>query len=207
MRIPNVTQIHGITGMEQYVNLNDEQLMQYVAGGDSMALEALYDRYAPSVMGVVFRILQDRAAAEEVVQETFWRIWESASAFQTERGSFTSWLFTIARRQAIDITRRRKVRPQPARSEAEEKQIYTRPDPGPFVDDVAWLQIQRQQIRAALAKLSPEQYQVIDLAYFKGMTRKEIAEYTDTPLGTIHTRARLGLQKLRTVLVAEGVDA
>lgn len=193
--------------METYANLNDEQLMTYVAGGSSEALETLYDRYAPMVLGVIMRVLPDRAVAEEVLQEAFWRIWDKADAFHAERGSFTSWLFSIARRQAIDVTRRQNVRPQAARDEAEEKQMHLHPDPGYQVDEAAWLEIQRQQVKSALTVLSPEQYEVIALAYYHGLTRQEIAELTGNPLGTIHTRARLGLQKLRTVLEAQGVEA
>jgi RNA polymerase sigma-70 factor (ECF subfamily) len=192
--------------METYTNLNDEQLMAFVVSGNSNALEALYDRYAPTVLGVVARIVQDQGVAEEVLQEAFWRVWDKAELFEEQRGTFSSWLFSIARRQAIDVTRRQKIRPQAARDEGEEKQMRLRPDPNQ-VDEAAWQAIQRQQVQEALDTLSPEQYQVIELAYYQGMTRQEIAEYTGNPLGTIHTRARLGLQKLRVVLEAQGVEA
>jgi len=193
--------------MEAQANLSDEQLMNQVANGDSVALEALYDRHAPRVLGVVMRILPDRPVAEEVLQETFWRIWDKADAYHVDRGTFTSWLFSIARRQAIDVTRRQKVRPQAARDEREATQMQLRPDPDGHVDEAAWLAIQRQQVKSALTVLSPEQYEVIALAYYQGLTRQEIAESTGSPLGTVHTRARLGLQKLRTVLEAQGVEA
>lgn len=193
--------------MDTYADFSDEQLMSRVAEGDNSALEALYDRYASMVLGVVMRILPDRPVAEEVLQETFWRIWDKADTFQAKRGSFTSWMFSIARRLAIDVTRRQKVRPQAARNETEEDEMQRQPDPENQVDEVAWLAIQQQQIKKAMAALSPEQYEVIALAYFQGLTRKEIAESTGNPLGTIHTRARLGLQKLRTVLEAQGVEA
>jgi RNA polymerase sigma-70 factor (ECF subfamily) len=192
--------------METYTNLNDEQIMTLVVSGNCDALEVLYDRYAPMVLGVVTRIVQDRNMAEEVLQEAFWRVWDKADSFEQQRGSFSSWLFSIARRQAIDVTRRQKIRPQVARDEGEEKQMRLHPDQTQ-VDEVAWQAIQRQQVQEALDALSPEQYQVIELAYYQGMTRQEIAEYTGNPLGTIHTRARLGLQKLRVVLEAQGVEA
>ena len=193
--------------METYTHLNDEQLMNRVSHGDSDALETLYDRYAPVVLGVVMRILSDRPVAEDVLQETFWRIWHKADTFHIERGSFTSWLFSIARRQAIDVSRRQNVRPQAARDEAEVKQMQLYADPTSQVDETAWLKMQRQQVKSALKVLSPEQYEVIALAYYHGLTRQEIAELTGNPLGTVHTRARLGLQKLRTVLEAHGVEA
>lgn len=193
--------------MEVYADLNDEELMARVAAGDSSALEMLYDRYAPAVLGVVMRILQNRSLAEEVLQETFWRIWDKAQSFHSERGSFTSWLFSIARRQAIDVTRRQKVRPQAARDETEENQMNLMPDADNRVDEAAWLAIQRQQVKSALSLLTPEQYEVISLAYYHGLTRKEIAETTGNPLGTVHTRARLGLIKLKSVLEAQGMEA
>ena len=187
--------------------LDDEQLMARVAGGDQKALATLYDRYARSVMGLAIQILRDRPAAEEVVQETFWRVWNHAGTFEARRGTFTSWMFSIARRHAIDMTRRQKVRPQAARSDAEEAIMWASPDPAEGVAEAAWLSIQRQRVRAILDELPDEQYEVIRLAYFQGMTRQEIAEATNNPLGTIHTRARLALKKLRALLQAEGIEA
>ena len=187
--------------------LDDEQLMARVAGGDEKALATLYDRYAPSVMGLAIQVLRDRAAAEEVVQETFWRVWRHARTFEAQRGTFTSWMFSIARRRAIDVTRRQKVRPQAARSEAEEARFNSSPDPAEGVAEAAWVSMQRQRVREAINQLPHEQYEVIRLAYFQGMTRQEIADKTNNPLGTIHTRARLALIKLRSYLQEEAIDA
>jgi len=101
--------------------LSDEQLMVRAAHKDPAALELLYDRYAPAVMGLALKMIGDRALAEEVVQETFWRVWRNADSFREQRGSFPAWLFGIARNLTIDMCRRRKVRPQPARDDAEEQ--------------------------------------------------------------------------------------
>src|SRR5215208_6219788 len=90
----------------------DENLVTQVAQGNSAALEALYDRYAATVLGVSLKVIGDRALAEDVLQETFWRVWQSAATYQPQRGSFTGWLFRIARNLAIDAYRRRNVRPQ-----------------------------------------------------------------------------------------------
>ena len=179
--------------------------MAQVVAGDSAALETLYDRYAPTVQGVVLRIVPDRTVAEEIVQETFWRVWDKAAGFDANRGKFSTWLFSIARRLAIDTTRRQKIRPQAARSEAEETRMLRQPDDASVVE-TAVLHIEQERVRSALTVLSPEQYQVIELAYFRGLTRQEIAQAIDKPLGTIHTRARLGLQKLRTALEAAGLE-
>jgi len=188
------------------MNLADEQLMAQVVAGDSTALETLYDRYAASLMGVVLRIVKERTVAEEIVQETFWRVWDKADGFDPNRGKFSTWMYSIGRRLAIDHTRRQKIRPQAARSEAEEEIMLRKPDGKTNVVETAALHIEQERVRSALTALSPEQYEVIELAYFKGLTRREIAEEIDTPLGTIHTRARLGLQKLRTALEAAGLS-
>jgi RNA polymerase sigma-70 factor (ECF subfamily) len=188
------------------MNIADEALMAQVVAGDSTALEKLYDRYAAILMGVVLRIVQDRHIAEEIVQETFWRVWDKAHLFDNSQGQFSTWMYSIGRRLAIDHTRRQKIRPQAARNEAEEESLLREPDGAPHVAEMADLRIQQERIRSVLNMLSPEQFQVIELAYFKGLTRQEIAQEIDTPLGTIHTRARLGLQKLRTALEAAGIE-
>lgn len=179
--------------------------MALVVAGDSNALETLYDRYAAPLMGVVLRIVKERAVAEEIVQETFWRVWDKADSFNADRGKFTTWMYSIGRRLAIDYTRRQKIRPQAARSEAEEEIMLREPDEATNVVETANLHFEQERVRSALSVLSPEQYEVIELAYFKGLTRQEIAQAVDAPLGTIHTRARLGLQKLRTALEGAGM--
>lgn len=189
--------------MTTLTSQQDEQLMASVAAGNSAAFEELYDRYAPAVLGMLVKTLQDRPLAEEALQESFWRVWEKAHSFNEDRGSFRAWIFSIAKRQAIDTIRRQKVRPQTVRDEAEELKLAAQPNPGPAVDEAAWLAIESQKVRAALEQLSPEQVQVIELAYFEGLTRQEISQATGDPLGTVHTRARLGLQKLRSILKGE----
>lgn len=181
----------------------DEVLAARLAQGDASALEALYDRYASRVLGVALKISADRALAEDILQETFWRAWKSAATYQPQRGSFTAWLFRIARNLAIDHFRRQRLRPKatPGMEEADPV-IEQLPDPQVDVVNQAQWSLDFQQVRSALATLPAEQRQVIEMAYFQGMTRQEIAEATGEALGTIHTRARLGLQKLHRVLEA-----
>ena len=188
------------------LKIADEQLMTQVKAGDNTALETLYDRYAATLMGVVLRIVGQRFVAEEIVQETFWRVWDKADSFDQTQGKFSTWMYSIGRRLAIDDTRRQKVRPEAAASEAEEERMLREPD-GANVVETAALRIEQARVRSALAELSPEQYQVIELAYFKGLTRQEIAQAIDKPLGTVHTRARLGLQNLRSALAAAGIES
>jgi RNA polymerase sigma-70 factor (ECF subfamily) len=181
-------------------DVSDEQLMARVAAGDERALEALYDRHAAAAMGLALRIMGDRASAEDVVQETFLRVWRHAASFRREQGRFTSWMFSIAHRLAIDGLRRRSVRPQPAQSAAEEQAMARQASDEAAVPEAAWASMRQQQVRQALASLPKEQLQVIELAYFQGLTRQEIAAATQSPVGTVHTRARLALEKLRGAL-------
>ena len=192
--------------MEQLAGLSDEQLMARVAARDSAAFELLYDRYAPVVLGVVVKIVGDRAVGEEVLQDTYWRIWTQAASYDPAKGQLRPWLFSIARRLALDVLRRQSVRPQPARDEGEARRLETAPAPGEDVSTAVGDALVAAQLRGALDQLSAEQRRVLELAYFGGLTRQEIAHVTNTPLGTVHTRARLGLQNLRAKLETSGTD-
>jgi RNA polymerase sigma-70 factor, ECF subfamily len=181
--------------------LSDEVLAARVAQGDQTAFEALYDRYASIVLGMALRITGERAIAEDILQETFWRMWQSAGTYQPQRGTFTSWLFTIARNLAIDAYRRHSVRPTAVTDAIDADPILDQMlDPNMNVPEQAQSNLLAQQARKALKTLPSEQRQVIELAYFSGMTRQEIAKAAGQPMGTIHTRARLGIQKLREAL-------
>lgn len=184
--------------------LSDEVLAARVARGDSAALEALYDRHASTVLGILVQVIGDRAIAEDVLQETFWRLWKSAASYDAQRGSFTGWLFRIARNLAIDVHRRTHVRPQAVGITNEADVLADRtPDPDTDIPAQVQADFRNRQVRSALATLPRLQRQVIEMAYFYGMTRQEIAEATGEALGTVHTRARLGLQKLREELDRE----
>ena len=177
---------------------SDETLVMQVVRGNSSALEVLYDRYASVVLGIALKILGDQPQAEDILQETFWRVWKNAATYQPQLGSFTSWLFRIARNLSIDAYRRRSVRPQAIVSASGSEPILEEaPDPDMDVAEQAQSILMNRQVRKALASLPGVQRQVIEMAYFYGMTRQEIAEATGEALGTIHTRARLALQKLR----------
>ena len=186
--------------------ITDERLVARTVRGDVAAFEVLYDRYASTVMGLALRIVADHALAEEVVQETFWRVWQNAASFQAQRGAFAGWLLGITRNLAIDLCRRRRVRPQVLLDQADESPIERIPDQAADVAEAAWTAIKHQQVYAALSDLPPDQRRVIELAYFGGLTRQEIAAKTGEPLGTIHTRARLALKKLRAALLAQGFE-
>ena len=177
--------------------LTDEQLMRFVAQDESWALAELYDRYARLVFSLALKTLNDRASAEEVVQEVYAKVWRNAAAFSPDRGKFSSWLIGIAHHQCIDELRRRRVRPisEPV-DESAANEFATEDDPA----DAALHSLERARVLQALAQLPPEQRVVIEQAYFGGLTHQEIAERYGHPLGTVKTRLRLGMQKLKQLL-------
>ncbi len=171
-----------------------------VARDESGALSELYDRYARLVFSLALQILNDRSACEEIVQEVFAKVWRGAHEYSTERGKFSSWLVGIARHQCIDELRRRRVRPAPDSLDQEPMfELASDDDPA----EAAAYSMQRQAIQAALAQIPAEQRQVIELAFFGGLTHQEIALRCEEPLGTVKTRMRLGMQKLRELLKDE----
>lgn len=186
--------------------LSDEHLLQRVTLGEIPAFRQLYDRYGPRVLGLSNKIIGDYALAEEVTQETFWRIWRNAHAYNTGRGTFQNWMYGIARNLSIDMLRSHKrVRLESlsipdAEGGEQTRQLQDDHD----VMESAFASLQQEQIHQALACLPDEQREVIDWIYFQGKTRREIALEQDIPFGTINTRARLALQKLRQALQANG---
>jgi RNA polymerase sigma-70 factor (ECF subfamily) len=174
--------------------------MDRVSAQDSAALEALYERYGSAVAGLGRRILVERGAVDDLVQETFWRVWTGAGSFRPSRGRFSSWLFGIAHHLAIDHLRRARSRPQALDQEQEAEGI----DLETNVAEAAEISIVSALVREAFGALPSEQQRVLELAFFRGLSRREISETLGVPLGTIHTRARLGLLKLRAELQTRG---
>jgi RNA polymerase sigma-70 factor (ECF subfamily) len=178
--------------------IKDEQLIQAVAQGERRAFETLYDRYSPVVFGLALKMLGDREVAEEAVQEIFWRVWQRAKSFDPNR-AFAPWLFGIAHNYCIDELRRRRARPQPVYEDDDHPVLSTIADDAD-VSEAALQSEQRRVVLNALRELPTEQRQALELAYFGGLTQQEIATRLGNPLGTIKTRMRLGLQKLRSIL-------
>lgn len=177
--------------------LRDEELLALVLRRQEAALAAIYDRYGRLVYTIALRITGDRQTAEEVVQDVFQNVWQAAGTFQPGVGAFSSWLLGIARHRAIDATRSKRER---ARSR-EQALDFERPvgdESG--LDRTVEQDLLRDEVRGALAELPPAQRQAIEMAYYGGLTRAEIAERLGEPLGTIKTRLRLGLVKLRDLL-------
>ena len=176
------------------------------ARGDARALEALYDRYARIVMSFSMRMLSDPSAAEELTQEVFFRAWRQAGSFNASRGSFATWILSITHNMAIDELRKRKRRPLRAELEDPLATLANVSDSDRSVEDYAWLGSLRDEVRDALSILPESQRRAIELAYFRGYTQREVAEIMNEPLGTIKTRMRLGMRKLRNHLEDQEVE-
>lgn len=187
----------------QRVEMSDADLAAQLAVGEQWPMEVLYDRYVRLVFSVVLKVLHDKERAEDVVQEVFARVWRSADGFQASRGSFSSWLLAIAHNRAIDELRRQGTQKRQVILLDEDNAIRSVSDPASGPAEQAWIAQERRRVRTALRQLPPEQREVIVLAYFGGLTQRDIAAQTNTPLGTVKTRVRLGLQKLRELLKAE----
>lgn len=183
--------------------LPDDELVRRMAGGEVEALDILYDRYARAVYAFAVRIVGDGLLAEEVLQEAFVRAWQQSQRFELARGSFASWLLSITHNLAIDEVRKRQRRPQRAVSVDIADVLQGEVDTTVDVEEAAEAAELRTRIQAAMATLPEAQRRVIELAFFDGLTQREIATFLDEPLGTIKTRMRLGMQKLRDLLAAE----
>ena len=175
--------------------ISDSDLLHAVARGDQAALAAIYDRYRLILFGLVLRILHDRAEAEDVLQETFLQVWRRAGDFDEARGRAFTWLVTIARSRALDRLRSSGSR---ARLGEEAAQI-PREEVGDAALDAAKSET-GAVVRRALAELPKEQQEALFLAYFEGLTQTEIAARLGDPLGTVKTRMRSGMIRLRELL-------
>jgi RNA polymerase sigma-70 factor (ECF subfamily) len=185
-----------------YAESPDEELVAQLSRQDVKAFEALYDRYGNIVYSVSLRILGDVQAAEDVVQEVFLRVWRKPDHYDTARGRFLTWLLSVARNRAIDEHRSRGRR---LRYEVGSAPLDGEGFPSGDADDpalAALLSDEGAAVREALNGLPLEQRRAIGLAYYGGLTQQEIARALGEPLGTVKTRIRLGMQKMRLALAA-----
>ena len=180
----------------------DRETVQRMAEGDPEALAAVYDRHIRAVFGLAMRVLQDQGDAEDVVQEVFSQAWTQAKRYDATRGAVASWLLMIARSRAIDRLRSRLAKPDSAPL-PHETAVVDLPDPALGAEHGILTTESAARLRAALAGLPLTQRLAIELAYFEGLTQTQIAERLDQPLGTVKTRIRTGLLKLREALASE----
>jgi RNA polymerase sigma-70 factor (ECF subfamily) len=177
-------------------DVSDEELMLRIARRDDVALAQLHDRYRALAFAVAQRVVKDPARAEDVVQDAFLAIWRRAGSYAPGRGSVRTWLTSVVRNRAIDIVRATRERPVGE----EDGMLLALEDGAPEVHDQVAASIEGEATRRALGKLPDGQRQAIALAYFAGLSHSEIADRTGLPLGTVKSRVRLGLQRMRHAL-------
>lgn len=182
-----------------YSKFDDEMLVRLITRAQADALHELYDRYSRLVFSLALSMVGDEATAEEITLDVFVKVWEKAETYRAEQAKVSTWLIRITRHHAIDILRRQGSRPQQQSfSWAEEATPAELRSGSP--EDLIEESIRREQVRTALAQLPVDQKQALALAYLQGYTHRQIAEKLNQPLGTIKTRIRLGMEKLRQIL-------
>jgi RNA polymerase sigma-70 factor (ECF subfamily) len=178
-------------------SMQDEELVRQVAQGNDRALSELYDRYSRPVYATGVRLLGDVHLAEELVQDTFMNVWRGATSFDPSRASFATWLYRVTRNRAVDLARRRRVRPQSAGGDRL-RAFSGGPEPEASVD--GW------DVSRALSRISEEHREVLTLAYFEGLSQREISQRTGVPLGTIKSRTTAALKRLHQSLVTPAAE-
>jgi RNA polymerase sigma-70 factor (ECF subfamily) len=181
-------------------SLADEELMKLVHDGDVRAFEVVFDRHASAAFSLAYRMCGRRAAAEDIVQESFLSLWRSASGYDPRRGSVRSWVLSVVHNRAVDAMRRVGAK---AGRDVPDEGIAERLPAAETTDAEVERRDDARQVRTALDELPPDQRQVIELAYFGGFTHTQIAEMLDLPPGTVKGRMRLGLTKMRFFLGEE----
>jgi len=182
-----------------YKKLDDPTLLRLVSQAEENALGELYDRYGRLVYSMALNAVGDPALAEEITQDVYLRIWNKATTYKVEQGKVITWVASITRYRAIDVLRRLSVRPEGNLAEWAEEEPILPPDPVDVEEQVD-ISERKHKIRTAVAELPEEQRQALAMSFFQGYSHAEIAEILNEPLGTVKTRIRLGMQKLRQTL-------
>jgi len=184
----------GGAAVERYRGASDGDLIRRVARRDANAFEALYRRYARPVFGLALRRLGDRMRAEDAVQETFTAVWRSARTYRADRGAGAPWLYAVARNAIVDRSRNRSDLPG---------EVPDAPTAEPGPQERAEKSYVSWRVHRALEELQPHERDVIELAYYGGLSQSEVADFLGIPLGTVKTRTRSGLGRLADVLEGE----
>jgi RNA polymerase sigma-70 factor (ECF subfamily) len=182
--------------------LSDDQLARCLAAGQPEAVAELYDRYGDLAYALALRITGDGARAEDVVQESFVKIWRQASRFDPRRGSLRAWVMAVVRNQSLDAFRGRAAHERRELDLAEVRENARICDPWPHVS----ASLLRSRVQAALSSLPTEQRRVVELSYFAGLTCREIGNMLELPLGTVKSRLRLGMEKLHAYFAGQELD-
>lgn len=179
----------------------DEQaLMKRIKAGDTKALEELYDLYKSLLFGMIVSIVKKREEAEDLLQEVFMKIWEKAYTFDEERGNVYSWIVTLTRNKAIDRIRSKGYKTQKKASKSVDEPEFSLEGDKFDPLETTIFSDRAELVKQALEEIPDKQRQVIEVAYYDGMTQSEISEHLDIPLGTVKTRTRQGLIKLKNIL-------
>jgi RNA polymerase sigma-70 factor, ECF subfamily len=190
-----------VSKKRQYLLLADEDLISLTAGRDTQALAALYDRHGRVAYSLAYRMMGERQAAEDLVQEAFLKVWRAAGSYRVERASVRTWILSIVHNRGIDMLRSTASR----RRTQERVEAQTPASQPSEAFGETWRNSQREHVREGLRELPPEQLKVLELAYFSGYTHTEIAELLDLPLGTVKGRMRLGFKKMREYFDSRGM--
>lgn len=192
-----------------YTQLPDEALVLHISRRSSEALAALYDRHAQPVYNLILRIVREPASADEILQDTFWQVWQKADTYQ--QGNAAAWLYRIARNKSLDWLRRQKTQPPAAFSLDAQDGAETAATAtgcccggGDAAVDVVAQSWQQEHVQQALRSLPPEQRQCLELAFFEGLSQRQIAEFTQTPVSTVKTRIQMAMDKLERMLRSQG---
>lgn len=185
--------------LDELAPLRDEELLGLIAQGDERALGTLYDRYGRLVYTIAMRITGDRLSAEEITQDVYHIVWQQVGGFRTSAGSVAGWMVGITRHRAIDEIRSRRHKSRQRETPVDEFMLEGLADSSNIEQQV----VMREDVQAALGALPAAQRQAIELAYYGGLTSGEIATSLGTSVGTVKTRLRLGLVKLRAVFFPE----
>jgi len=173
------------------ISLSEEELVLGLRNREKIAVEALYDMYSSSLYGVIFRIVNDTELAEDILQETFVKIWQSFSGYSAEKGRLFTWMVNIARNLSIDKVRSKDFRNQNKNQDLENTvNLIDEQNNTVYKPELLG-------IKDLVQKLRPEQKSILDLVYFKGYTHVEVADELGIPLGTVKTRLRMAIQELR----------
>jgi RNA polymerase sigma-70 factor (ECF subfamily) len=181
------------------LDLTDEHLMQQIQQRDSSALGFLHDRYASMLKALIMKVLHNEAESDDMLQEIFVEIWDRASSYSPDKGKALGWIITLSRRRAIDRLRKREAYCRAEERLAEETKRHPQDWIAHVEEDIAHSEM-REHLARVLCGLPEAQRQAIELAYYKGMSQREIAAHTGIPLGTIKTRLELGLKKITEAL-------
>jgi len=177
----------------------DRQLVRRIEGGDEEAFRSLFASYAPSAMALAVRVVRQTQLAEEIVQEAFLTLWRDPGVFDERRGSVKAWLMTMVHHRAVDVVRREEA--QRRRSHEMVARIHEETeDPTEAVVEAVAAPAERDAIRTALRSLPDDQREVLQLMYFDGLSQSQIAQKTGAPLGTVKSRALLGMRRMRSMV-------